>query len=237
MMQQLEGRIRAACERYEMIEDGDKIAVGLSGGKDSVSLLYCLADMRKYYPKKYDVIAVTSDMRVDSLDTDYSLLQKLCDSLNVEYIIKRTDISRIVFEERKEKNPCSLCAKMRRGVIHKIAKESGCNKVALGHHLDDAAETFIMNLFDGGRIDCFQPKTYLSDRDIYVIRPMIFASESLIAGQCRKAGLPVVKNKCPMDKTSNRQRTKDLLKKLNKEYPGIREKIVGALQRGEIDGW
>lgn len=236
-MQKLMSRMRAAMEKYNMIEDGDKIAVGLSGGKDSVALLCALAEMRRFYPKKYELIAVTADMRFDSVDTDYSSLEELCKKINVPYIIKRTDLADIIFNIRKESNPCSLCAKMRRGILHDMAKENGCNKVALGHHMDDAAETFLMNLLKGGNLDSFCPVTYLSRKDLYIIRPMVLASESLIAGAVKQNTLPVVKSKCIMDKTSERQKTKDLIRELNKEYPMLREKIIGALQRKGIDNW
>lgn len=236
-MQKLMSRMRAAMEKYNMIEDGDKIAVGLSGGKDSVALLAALSQMRVFYPKKYSLVAITVDMRFDNKDSDFSELQKLCERLEVEFVIKKTELADIIFNIRNESNPCSLCAKMRRGILHDTAIENGCNKVALGHHMDDAAETFLMNLLKGGNIDSFCPVTYLSRKNIHVIRPMVLASEALVAGAVKHSNLPVVKSKCPMDKTSERQKTKDLIKELNKEYPGIREKIIGALQRKHIDNW
>lgn len=236
-MQKLMSRMRAAMDKYNMIEDGDRIAVGLSGGKDSVALLTALAEMRRFYPKKFEVVAITADMRFDNQDTDLSVLEDYCKKIGVEYVIKRTELADIVFNIRKESTPCSLCAKMRRGILHDTAKENGCNKVALGHHMDDAAETFLMNLLKGGNIDCFCPVTYMSRKDIYVIRPMILASEALVAGAVNQNDLPVVKSKCPMDKTSERQKTKDLIKTLNKDYPQLREKIIGAMQRKGIDNW
>lgn len=236
-MQKLMSRMRAAMEKYDMIEDGDKIAVGLSGGKDSVALLTALSEMRKFYPKSYTLVAITVDMRFNNDNTDYTELEKLCEKLSVPYVIKRTALADVIFNIRKEKNPCSLCAKMRRGILHDAAMENGCNKVALGHHMDDAVETFLMNLFRGGNIDSFCPVTYLSRKNIYLIRPMILASEALVAGAANKSGLPVVKSKCPMDKTSERQKTKELVYKLNKEYPSLREKIIGAMQRKGISGW
>lgn len=236
-MQKLMSRMRAAMEKYNMIEDGDKIAVGLSGGKDSVALLAALSQMRVFYPKKYSLVAITVDMRFDNKDSDFSELQKLCERLDVDFVIKKTELADIIFNIRNESNPCSLCAKMRRGILHDTAIENGCNKVALGHHMDDAAETFLMNLLKGGNIDSFCPVTYLSRKNIHVIRPMVLASESLVAGAVKHSNLPVVKSKCPMDKTSERQKTKDLIRELNKEYPGIREKIIGALQRKHIDNW
>lgn len=236
-MQKLMSRMRAAMDKYNMIEDGDKIAVGLSGGKDSVALLVALAEMRRFYPKKFELIAITADMRFDNTDTDYTLLEELCKKINVPYVIKRTELADIIFNIRKEKNPCSLCAKMRRGILHDVAIENGCNKVALGHHMDDAAETFLMNLFKGGNLDSFCPVTYLSRKNLYIIRPMVLASEALVAGAVKQNNLPIVKSKCPMDKTSERQKTKDLIRDLNKEYPQLREKIIGALQRKGIDNW
>lgn len=236
-MQKLMSRMRACMDRYNMIEDGDKIAVGLSGGKDSVALLAALSQMRRYYPKKYSLIAVTVDMRFDGEDTDYSVLEDYCEKIDVPYIIKRTELADIIFNIRKESNPCSLCAKMRRGILDDAAKENGCNKAALGHHMDDAAETFLMNLLKGGNLDSFSPVTYLSRKDLYIIRPMILASEALVAGAVKQNALPVVKSKCPMDKTGERQKTKELIYTLNKDYPCLREKIIGAMQRKGIDGW
>lgn len=236
-MQKLMSRMRAAMEQYDMIQDGDTVAVGLSGGKDSVALLAALAEMRRFYPAHYEVKALTVDMRFDGMDTNYSELEKLCEKLQVPYIIKRTDLADLIFNVRQESNPCSLCAKMRRGILHDLAKENGCNKVALGHHMDDAVETFFMNLLKGGNIDCFCPVTYMSRKDITVIRPMVLASESLVAGAAKQNFLPVVKSKCPMDKTSERQKTKELIRTLNHDYPQLREKVIGAMQRKGLDNW
>ncbi len=236
-MQKLMSRMRAAMEKYEMIEDGDRIAVGLSGGKDSVALLAALAEMRRFYPEKYEVVAITVDMRFDNTDTDYSVLEEFCKSIDVPFVIKRTELADIIFNIRKESNPCSLCAKMRRGILHDVAIENGCNKVALGHHMDDAVETFFMNLLKGGNISSFFPVTYMSRKDLYIIRPMVLASEALVAGAVKHSALPIVKSKCPMDKTSEREKTKELVKSLNKEYPQLREKVIGALQRRGLDNW
>ena len=164
-------------------------------------------------------------------------IEELCKKLDVEYIIKRTQLAEVIFDIRKESNPCSLCARMRRGALHDAAKAAGCNKIALGHHLDDVAETFIMNLFNGGTLDCFMPVTYLSRKDIYMIRPMIFARESDCARVARKENLPVVKSKCPADGTTERQEVKDFLSSLEKKYGNVREKILGAMQRKEINGY
>lgn len=236
-MQKLMGYMRAAVEKYNMIEDGDVIAVGVSGGKDSVALLTGLAEMRHYLPQKYDVVAITLDPCFGGTQADYSQIEELCRRLGVRYIIKRTNLWRIVFKTRQEKNPCSLCARMRRGCLHNAAIEAGCNKIALGHHMDDAAETFMMNLLKGGRIECFSPVTYLSRKNLYLIRPLIFARESEIISAVRRHGLPIVKSKCPVDGTTQRQNTKELLNSLDKDYGSLKEKIIGALQHGEVNGW
>lgn len=229
--------MRAACQQYEMIEEGDRIAIGVSGGKDSVALLAGMANLRRFYPAKFDIVAITLDPRFGKVDGDYSEIEALCKKLDVEYIIKRTQLAEIIFDIRRESNPCSLCARMRRGALHDAAKEHGCNKIALGHHLDDLAETFIMNLFNGGTLDCFMPVTYLSRKDIYMIRPMIFARESDCARVCRKENLPIVKSKCPADGTTERQEVKEMLSSLEKKYGDVRSKILGAMQRKEINGY
>lgn len=220
-----------------MIEAGDRIAVGVSGGKDSLALLYALSVLRGFYPKSFELVAVTLDYRFYGEKGDFSEIKRLCDRLGVEYIIKETDLWKVIFEIRQEKNPCSLCAKMRRGILHDTAKELGCNKIALGHHLDDAAETFIMNLFNGGAIKCFSPVSYLSRKDLYMIRPMVFAREKDVTRAVKSADLPIVKSRCPADGVTGRQEAKQLLAELEKQYPGLCEKIVGALQRGKIDNW
>ena len=229
--------MRSACQQYEMIKEGDRIAVGVSGGKDSMALLAAMANLRIFYPEKFELVAITLDPRFGGEDADYSEIEELCKKLDVEYIIKRTQLAEVIFDIRKESNPCSLCARMRRGALHDAAKAAGCNKIALGHHLDDVAETFIMNLFNGGTLDCFMPVTYLSRKDIYMIRPMIFARESDCARVARKENLPVVKSKCPADGTTERQEVKEFLSSLEKKYGNVREKILGAMQRKEINGY
>ncbi len=236
-MQKLLSYMRSACQQYEMIKDGDRIAVGVSGGKDSMALLAAMANLRIFYPAKFELVAITLDPRFGGEDADYSAVEELCKKLDVEYIIKRTQLAEVIFDIRKESNPCSLCARMRRGALHDAAKVAGCNKIALGHHLDDVAETFIMNLFNGGTLDCFMPVTYLSRKDIYMIRPMIFARESDCARVARKENLPVVKSKCPADGTTERQEVKEFLNSLEKKYGNVREKILGAMQRKEINGY
>ncbi len=236
-MQKHCGLMRAAIDKYNMIEEGDRIAVGVSGGKDSLALLYGLCNLRRYYPKKFELVALTADPCFEGKEADYSLIENYCKENNIEYIIRRTELAKVVFEDKKTESPCSLCAKMRRGILHNMAKEQGCNKLALGHHSDDAAETMLMNLFCGGSIACFRPVTYLSIKDITVIRPMIFCDESKITSLAERYGFPVVKSKCPMDKNTERERTGNLMKELSERYPDLKSKILGALERGSISGW
>jgi len=236
-MQKLMSYMRSAMEKYNMIRDGDKVAVGVSGGKDSLALLCALAEMRRFYPHKYELVAISLDPLFMNTETDYSSVAELCRRLKVPYTVIRTDLYRIIFEERKEKNPCSLCAIMRRGILHDAAKAQGCNKLALGHHMDDAVETFYMNLLNGGKISCFSPISYLSRKDLYLIRPMVFATEKDVVHAVTKLKLPIVKAKCPVDGKTERQNVKELLKTLEKDYSSLRKKSLGALQRGGISDW
>lgn len=229
--------MRAAAEKYNMIENGDRIAVGVSGGKDSLALLVGLCELRRFYGKDFTVTAVTADMCFGGVETDYSAVNAICDGYGVEYVVRRTQLGEIIFDVRREENPCSLCARMRRGILHDCAKEAGCNKIALGHHLDDAAETFMMNLLSGGRAECFAPVTYLSRKDITMIRPMIFAREAQVASAVKSRGFTPIKSRCPADGATNRQRTKELLDMLDRQYGKVPEKIIGALERGGINGW
>ncbi len=236
-MQKLAGSIRAAVEKYAMIAEGDRIAVGVSGGKDSVALLAGLCELRRYFPQKFELVALSLDPCYNNKETNFEKLQSFCGQNGVEYVIRRTELARVIFENRHEKNPCSLCSRMRRGALDDLAKEHGCNKVALGHHLDDAAETFLMNLFQGGRIGCFAPVTYLSRKDLTVIRPLVLMREREIAAAADRLHLPIVKSRCPVDGETQRERTKHLLGELDRQYGGIRERIVGAMIRAGIDGW
>lgn len=236
-MQKLLSLVRAAVDKYNMIESGDRIAVCVSGGKDSVALLKCMAELRRFYPKSFELCAVTLDPCFFGEYGDYSEIEKLCRENNILYTVKRTDLYNVIFETRKEKNPCSLCARMRRGLLHDTAKELGCSKIALGHHMDDAAETFLMNLFSGGRAECFSPVSYLSRKDLYMIRPLIFAFESDIERVVRKENLPIVKSNCPADENTHREEMKMLIKELEKKYPAMRQKIIGAMQTGNISNW
>ena len=227
--------VRRAADDYEMIKDGDKVAVGVSAGKDSLTLLCALAELRRFYPNKFELCAVTVDMGFDG--ADFSAIRKLCDELGVEYHIVPTQISKIIFDVRKEKNPCSLCAKMRRGALYNYAREIGFTTVALGHHFDDVVETFMLNLFYEGRLGCFQPVTYLTNTGVTLIRPMIYMPEKDVRYFATKNELPVVKSPCPADGNTEREEMKKLLHSLEKQNKGLRYRIFGAIQRGEIDGF
>lgn len=236
-MRKILSRTRAAVDDYKMIQDGDKIAVGVSGGKDSVMLLKALCDLKRFYPAKFQIVAITLDMRFDNQDGDFSPIQELCNEYGIEYVIQRTDLYEIIFNIRKEECPCSLCARMRRGILHDTAKQLGCNKIALGHHLDDAAETFMMNLLIESRIGCFAPVTYLSRRDITMIRPLVYVRETAIEQAVERLNLPVVESKCPANEKTKREDAKILLQKLSDEYGDVPERIIGAMQRASIDRW
>ena len=227
---------RRGVDDYNMIEEGDKIAVGISGGKDSLALLCSLAYLRRFYPKKFELIAITIDMGFEG-GMDFTPVKELCEKLDVPYHIIPTEISKIIFDVRKETNPCSLCAKMRRGALHNAAKELGCTTVALGHHFDDVVETFMLNLFFEGRLGCFSPVTYLSRVDLRVIRPLLYMPEKEVVEFAKKNSLPVVESKCPADKTTEREEMKTLLRTLERENKGLRYRIFGAICRGELDGF
>ena len=226
---------RRAVDDYQMIEEGDRIAVGVSAGKDSLTLLYALAELRRFYPKRFELVAITIDMGFPN--ADFTPVREFCERLDVPYHVFPSEIYKIIFEVRKEKNPCSLCAKMRRGALHNAAKSIGCNRVALGHHFDDAVETFMLNLFYEGRIGCFSPVTYLSRADLHLIRPMIYLPEKDVRYFAAHTELPVVKSSCPADGNTEREAMKQLLATLDREHKGLRYRIFGAMQRGEIDGF
>ncbi len=236
-MQKLLGFMRRACDQYQMIQDGDRIAVGLSGGKDSVALLTGLVRLRGFLGPRYEVVGLSIDPCFGGEETDYAPLAGYCASLGVEHHVKRTGIGQVVFGERSEKHPCSLCARLRRGSLHDQTKELGCNKLALGHHMDDAVETFLMNLFIEGRIGCFQPVTYLSRKDITMIRPMALAPEKDVRRAVRSLGLPVVRSKCPADGVTRRQWAKEYLAEMERGDKGFKNRLFGAMQRKGIDGW
>lgn len=236
-MQKMLGYMRKAIQEFDMIQDGDRIAVGVSGGKDSLVLLKGLIELRRFIGIDYDVVAITLDPRFGGVEGDYSSVAQMCSEAGVEYRLIPTDIGQIVFDIRKELNPCSLCAKLRRGALHNAAKDAGCNKIALGHHFDDAVETFMMNLLNEGRIGCFSPVTHLARCGLVQIRPMVMAPEKEVIRAARRLDLNVVKSKCPADGHTSRQRTKELLAELEKTNKGVTERIFGAMRRGKIDGW
>lgn len=236
-MRKILSRTRAAVDDYNMIEQGDKIAVGVSGGKDSLMLLKALCELKRFYSKEFTVVAITLDMRFNKEAGDYSAIKKMCEEYGVEYVVRPTDLYEIIFEVRKESNPCALCARMRRGMLHETAKEMGCNKIALGHHLDDAAETFLMNLLLESRVGCFAPVTYLSRRDITMIRPMIYVREREVEQASQRLSLPVVESKCPANEQTKREEIKKLISDLSAVYGDVPERIIGAIQRADIDRW
>lgn len=233
-MNKLLGLVRRCVEDYQMIEAGDRICVGVSGGKDSLTLLVLLAKLREFYPKPFSLCAMTIDM---GLGMDFTPVEKLCESLNVPYHCIPTQIGPIIFDYRKEKNPCSMCAKMRRGALNEQLLAMGVSKIALGHHRDDAVETFLMSLFYEGRISCFQPVTYLDRTGVTQIRPMLYLSELQVVHFAENQSLPVVHNPCPADKHTKRQEVKDLICSLRDTYPDLKDRIFGAMQRLPLPEW
>lgn len=236
-LQHLEGLVRKAIQDYDMIAPGDSICVGVSGGKDSVALTLALGHLRAYLGVPFTVQAVTLDPLFGGVETDYTPLAEVFAREDIPYSVRRTDIGPVVFDYRHESNPCALCAKLRRGMLHSAAKQLGCNKVALGHHLDDAVETFYMNLWQEGRIGCFSPVTYLSRRDLTLIRPLLLATEAEIIHAVRRDGLPVIKSRCPADGITMREQTKDFVRERSQADPAFRQKTLHALQTSGIDGW
>lgn len=236
-LQKLLSKTRRACQHYEMIREGDKIAVGISGGKDSLALILALSRMRDFYPVKYDVCALSIDMGFPGSEGLFDPVARFCASLGVDYRIEKTAIAQIVFDERKEKNPCSLCAMMRRGALVNASKEMGATAIALGHHLDDAVETFMLSLTNEGRIGCFSPVTVYENAGINVIRPLVYAREYEVAAVARADNLPVVKSPCPEDGETERERMKEYLRSLDREHRGVYLRILGAMERRGIDGW
>lgn len=230
-MKHILGYARRAISDFGMIKSGDKVAVGLSGGKDSILTLLTLAELRRFYPEKFELIAITLDMGMDGFDV--SPLRKLCEENGVEFFVEKTHIKGIVFDIRNEKSPCSLCANLRRGILYDTAKKLGCNKVALGHHMDDVMETFFMSLIYEGRTHTFLPITYLSRKDLYVIRPMVYTPESEIKHLVKKLDIQIVKNECPANGETKRQYVKELIRGIERENKGVRESVFGAIMRSE----
>ena len=227
--------VRRAVDDYNMINEGDRIAVGVSGGKDSMLLLHALNELKRFYPKKFDLMGITLDMGFDGFNPKSVI--DFCNEHRIEYEVIKTDIREIVFDIRKESNPCSLCSKMRRGALNEAAKSRGFDKVALGHHNDDVIETFYLCLLYEGRIGCFSPVTYLDRIGVHQIRPLIYAHEHEIKSAVERLSLPIIKSTCPADGMTKRQDTKELVAKLEHDIKGSRERVFGALIRSGIDGW
>ncbi len=236
-MQKMMGYMRRAIAQYDMLADGDRVAVGVSGGKDSLVLLVGLARMRRYLGIDFEVVGVTIDQGFEGKPGDFSRIEALCRAEDIPYEIVRTEIGEIIFHWREEQSPCSLCARMRRGALHDAAVRLGCNKVALGHHREDALETFLMNLMNEGRLGCFSPVSYLSRKNLHLIRPLVLAPEQEILAAARRAELPVWRNPCPVDGHTERERMKALLRDLEREDPGLKNRMFGALQRAHLSGF
>lgn len=234
-MNRFTGLVRRCIEDYKMIEDGETIAVGLSGGKDSLALLCALANLKRYYPKRFELHAVTLGMGFEGMD--FAPVKTLCETLNIPYKLHETQLGKVIFEERKEKNPCALCAKMRRGALNDLCVNLGISKLALAHHYDDAVETFLLSLFYEGRISCFQPVTYMSRTGVTQIRPLLYVGEATVKSLVARYRLPVVHNPCPMNGRSKREEVKTLIGTLSAQYPDLKSKVFGAMQRLPLDGW
>ena len=234
-LNEFSGVIRKAVDDYKMIDEDDRIAVGVSGGKDSLLLLLALKHLQSYYPKRFELEAITIELGFEGMD--FAPVRELCEELHIPYTCLKTDIKEIVFDVRKEDNPCSLCAKMRRGALNDAIKERGIKKLALGHHFDDAVETFLMSLLLGGRLSCFRPVTFMDRSGVTQIRPMVYAGEGKITNLAASLGLPVVENPCPQDKASKRYEIKQLLKTMSTDYPDMKSKVFGAMQRLPLPGW
>ena len=234
-MQHILGLVRRCVEDYRMIAPNDRLAVGVSGGKDSLLTLVALAQLRRFYPIPFTLEAITLEMGMPGMD--FSPVAALCETLEVPYQRIQVPVYQIVFEERREKNPCSLCAKLRRGSLNTALTERGIHKIALGHHYDDAIETLLMNLLFEGRIGCFQPVTYLNRTGVTQIRPLLYCREDDIRRTAERLRLPVVHNPCPADGSSRRQEIKELIGQLEKTYPDLKQKLFGSIQRYPLYGW
>ena len=234
-LQKLMSLTRKAVDEFRMIQSGDKIAVGISGGKDSLTLLYALSGLKRFYPNDFTLEAITVSLGFQGFDLEP--VKALCEELGVPYTVVGTEIGKIIFEDRKEENPCSLCAKMRKGAFNEAAKRLGCNKIAYAHHKDDVVETLLMSLILEGRIHTFSPVTYLDRMDLTLIRPLIYVDETDVKGFMNKYTLPVVKNPCPADGHTQREYAKDLVARLSYEHPGAKERMFTAVLNGNLPSW
>ena len=236
-MQHILSTVRQAVDKYGMIEENDTVAVGLSGGKDSIALLASLDRLKNFYPKKFSVVGISVDMGFDDAEDIYAPVREFCAEHEIPYHIEKTKIKEIVFDVRKEKNPCSLCAKLRRGALVSCAKELGAGKLALGHHLDDAAETFMLTLVNEGRIGCYSPVTVYEDTAVTVIRPLIYTREADIRSLVKRENLPVVKSPCPEDGNTDRAEIKNVIRELEINHRGLKKRIITAMEKRGLDGW
>ncbi|MDD3795206.1 MAG: ATP-binding protein [Lachnospiraceae bacterium] len=234
-LQKLLSPVRRAIDEYHMIDAGDKIAVGISGGKDSLAMLYALSALRRFYPESFELEAITVSLGYENFDLEP--IRALCAKLAVSYTVVSTRIGKIIFEERKEVNPCSLCSKLRKGAFNQQAKALGCNKVAYAHHKDDVVNTMLLSLLFEGQFYSFPPKTHLDRMDLTVIRPMIFVDEADVIGFKNRYSLPVVKNPCPADKTTKREYVRDLLRQMNRDNPGVKDRMFTAILKSNIPDW
>jgi tRNA(Ile)-lysidine synthase TilS/MesJ len=229
--------MRKAVREFDLLSDGDRIAVGVSGGKDSLVTLKGLVLLRAFAGIDYEIVAVTIDPRFNGIGGNYSGVRSFCEAIGAPYTVIESDIAKIVFDIRKESNPCSLCSRMRGGALHNAALELGCNKVALGHNFEDVVETFVMNLFNEGRLGCFAPKTYLSRKGLTVIRPLVFAPEKIVKSAARRHAMPVVKSECPVDGHTSREETKRFLSERDRNDSGFSRRLFGAMRRAGLNGW
>lgn len=234
-LQRLLSLTRKAVDDYNMIESGDRIAIGLSGGKDSLTLLYALHRLKEFYPQRFELNAITVDLGFENFDL--TPVKDLCTQLSIPYTVVPSDIGNVLFDIRKEKNPCSLCAKMRKGLLNQMAKEQNCNKIAYAHHKDDLVETMMLSMIYEGRFHAFSPITYLDRVDMTVIRPMIYVNEADVIVFKNRYQLPVCKNPCPADGHTKREYVKELMKRLEEENPGVLERMFHAVTHGNIPGW
>ena len=236
-MQHILSTVRQAVDKYGMIEENDTIAVGLSGGKDSIALLASLDRLKSFYPKKFSVVGISVDMGFDDAGDIFAPVREFCAEHEIPYHIEKTKIKEIFFDVRKEKNPCSLCSKLRRGALVSCAIELGAGKLALGHHLDDAAETFMLTLVNEGRIGCYSPVTVYDDTAVTVIRPLIYTREADIRSLVKKESLPVVKSPCPEDGNTDRAEIKNVIRELEINHRGLKKRIITAMEKRGLDGW
>ncbi|MBQ9793604.1 MAG: tRNA 2-thiocytidine(32) synthetase TtcA [Clostridia bacterium] len=234
-LQRLLSSTRRAVDDYGMINEGDRIAVGISGGKDSMALLAALAGLQRFYPKKFEIVPI--HLKMGFPGSDDSNIRELCEALHLPLVAVKTDIYEVVFEVRKEKSPCSLCANLRRGILYSTAKEHGCYKIALGHHFDDAVETLLMNLFIEGNLGCFSPVTYLDRMDVTMIRPLLYAKEKELRSFVTAAGITCSPKYCPADGNTKREEWKQFLAEMERKDPGVKDRLFGAIERANLDGF